>query len=63
LVIIVIEFAQRPSTKEHQDFAVLNLALAAIKADNYVILFNKCPRGVNTTEARRFYEICTSKIS
>ena len=62
LVIIVIECAERPSAKEFQVFAVLNQALKAIKSENLVILFNKCPPDTDEEDAKDFYEACCAQI-
>ena len=45
IVIVVIEFTDKPSSKEFQVFAVLNQIVEAIKTENLLILFNKCPDG------------------
>jgi hypothetical protein len=45
IVIVVIEFTDKPSYKEFQVFAVLNQMVEAIKTENLLILFNKCPDG------------------
>ena len=60
LVIIVIEYAERPSTKEFKDFAVLNQALKSIKSEKIVILFNKCSDQIDEQDVKDFYEACCS---
>ncbi len=60
LVIIVIEYAERPSTKEFKDFAVLNQAVKAIKSEKIVILFNKCFDQIDEQDVKDFYEACCS---
>ena len=43
-------------------FAVLNQALAAIKCENLVVLFNKCPDEIEADDARVYYEACCESI-
>ena len=43
LVVCVIEYAERPSIKEQQLFAVLNNAFPYIKPENLLIILNKSP--------------------
>ena len=58
LVVCLIEYNERPTTKELTVFAKINQAFPEIKSENLVVAFNKCPPEFDESDANHFYNAC-----